>query len=75
MICDADTFYVLPVFPYTVKVDLIGKGPGDHVVIKLMNFCLNTGVNVTADNFFTNLSTAKKLKKSKNNYGWHYAPK
>ena len=65
MICDVDTYYVLQAFPYTGKTDRIEEGLGDHVVMKLMNPYFETGLNVTTDNFFTNLSTAKKLKKHK----------
>ena len=36
LICDADTYYVLQVFPYTGKTGRIEEGLGDHVVMKLM---------------------------------------
>ena len=47
------------------KTDRIEEGLGDHVVMKLMKPYFGTGLNVTTDNFFTNLSTAKNLKKHK----------
>ena len=75
MICDADTYYVYQAFLYTGKTDPVGEGLGDYVVVKLMNPDFDRGLYVTKDNFLTNLSTAKKLKKQNNNYGWHYAPK
>ena len=63
IICDADTYYVLQVFSYTGKADRIEEGLGNHVVIKLMNPYSGTRLNVITDNFLTNRSTAKKLKK------------
>ena len=65
LICDVDTYYALQAFPYTGKTDRIEEGLCDHTVMKLMNPYFDTGLNVTTDNFFTNLSTAKKLKKHK----------
>ena len=40
-------------------------GRGSNVVMKLMNPDFDTGHNVTTDNFSTNFSTTKKLKKHK----------
>ena len=52
-------------FLKTGKTDRIKEGLGDHAVMKLVKPYFNTGLYVTTDNFFTNLCTAKKLKKHK----------
>ena len=75
MICDADTYYVHQAFLYTGKTDPVEEGLGDHAVMKLVNPDFDTGLYVTTENFLTNLSTAKKLKKQSNNYGWPCTPK
>ena len=75
MICDANTYYVLQAFPYTRKTNRTEERLGDYVVTKLMKHYFNTGLNVTTGKFFTKLSTAKKLKKHQNNYGWRFTPK
>ena len=61
LICDVDTYHVFQAFPYTGKTNRIQEGLGDHDVMKLMKLYFDTGLNVTTDNSFTNLSTAKKL--------------
>ena len=60
--CDIGTNYVIQTFLYIGKTDQIEEGLGNQVVMKLMNPYFNTGLNVTTENFFTNLSVAKKFK-------------
>ena len=48
--------------PYLGKEDHFDDvGVAEHVVLTLMNPYHKTGLNVTTDNFFTSMKTAKKL--------------
>ena len=62
MLYDVKTSYVLPAMPYLAKEDCLDDvGVAEHVVLTLMDIYHKTGPNVTTNNFFTSMKTAKKL--------------
>ena len=52
MVCDAETYYVLQLFPYTGKTDFIEEGFREYVFIKLVTPYFNIGLNTITDKFF-----------------------
>ena len=61
LLCEVKTFYVLKAIPYLGKEDHPDDvGEAEHVVMTLMKSHLKTDLNVTSDNFFTSLKTARK---------------
>ena len=65
LLCDAKTSYVVRAIPYVGKEDRPQIGVAEHVVMSLMEPYHNTGQNVTTDNYFTSLKTAKNLLQHK----------
>ena len=61
LLCDVKTSYVLRAIPYVGKEDRPQIGVAELVVMSLMEPYHNTGQNVTIDNYFTSLKTAKNL--------------
>ena len=62
MLCDVKTSYALRATPYLGKEDRPDDvGVADHVVLTLMDPYHKTSLNVTTDNFFMSIKTAKKL--------------
>ena len=62
MLCDVKTSYVLRVMPYLGKTDHPDDvGVAEHVNLTLMDSYHKTGLNVTTDNIFTSITTAKKF--------------
>ena len=65
LLCDVMTSYVLKAIPYLDEENRPNDvGGAEHVVMTLMEVCLKTGLNVKSDNFFTSLTTARKLQNS-----------
>ena len=67
---DVDSKYFCNGFPYIGKDDL---RPDDvqvteHVVLKLADPFLNEGRNITADNYFSSMKLAEKLRVAKTSY-------
>ena len=61
LLCDVKTSCVLKAIPYVGKEDRPRIGVVEHVAMSLMEPYHNTGQNVTTDNYFTSLKTAKNL--------------
>ena len=61
LLCDVKTSYVVRAIPYVGKEDWPQIGVAEHVVMSLMEPYHDTGQNVTTDNYFTSLKTAKNL--------------
>ncbi|GBN43991.1 hypothetical protein AVEN_174310-1 [Araneus ventricosus] len=60
MLVDVDSKFMCNAFPYLGKDK--SRSETENVVIRFLNPHLNTGRNVTADNYFSSLSLAKRLK-------------
>ncbi len=67
LICDAQTNYVLNAIPYVGKDEQRpdDRGLSDHVTLSLAKPYFGSGMNITTDNFFTNLKVAKELEANK----------
>ena len=64
MLCDVKTSYVLRVMPYLGKADHPDDvGVAEHVKLTLMDPYHKTGLDITTDNIFTSITTAKKFLK------------
>ena len=61
MLCDVKTSHVMRAMRYARKGDRPQVGVAEHVVMRLMEPYHKTGKNVTTDNYFTTLKTAKNL--------------
>ena len=61
LLCDVKPSYVLRAIPYVGKEDRPQIGVAEYVVMSLMEPYHNTEQNVTIDDYFTMLKTAKNL--------------
>ena len=61
MLCDVKSSYVLRPRPYVGKEDRPQVGVEEHAVLSLMEPYHKTGKNMTTDNYFTLLNTARNL--------------
>ena len=61
MLCDVKSSCVLRAMPYVGKKDRPQVGVAEHLVVSLMEPYHKTGQNVTTDNYFTSLKTAKNF--------------
>ena len=70
VICDSTTSYVWNMQIYSGKNPKQGReaNQGERVVLQMTEQIAGSGRNITADNFFTSLSLARKLKQRKLTY-------
>jgi hypothetical protein len=69
LLVDVKTKFCVNQFPYLGKdSERINEPVGQHVVAKLIEPYKNSGVNITADNFFSSAPLAQKLLKHKTTF-------